>query len=454
MNFPTEFWQHRLDELRAEYHVPGAALGVVADGTLHELASGVLNTATSVEVTPDSVFLSGSTAKIYTAILIMRLVDAGKLDLDAPVIEVLPEFATPDPEATRQITVRHLLSHTGGVTNDFNYDSGRGDDCLARYVEAARSVPLDCKPGTSYSYGSLGYVVLGRIVEILTGTTWDQALDEMLFQPLGLERSMTLPEQALRFRVAMGHTTGSNPEPAPVWDMMPRSAGPYGRVITSAGDVARLATMLLNGGAGPDGVRLLSEEAVAAMQRPQVTSPDKWTMSAESWGLGPALYDWDGITGFGHDGSAITQHSYLRVVPSAGVVVVLLCNGGEFGKLYADLVGELLVETAGVRIPPPFAPPASPLAVDMTALVGTYRRGGVEITISEEDGRARIRYEFIEGMKHFSPPIETDLTAVSPSVFAATGGPSGEDYTPVIFGTLADGTPCVYVSMRATPKVG
>ncbi|WP_063128458.1 serine hydrolase domain-containing protein [Nocardia fusca] len=454
MSFHARHWQHRLDELRAEYHVPGASLAVLAGGALHEMASGMLNTATGVEVTPDSVFLSGSTAKIYTASLIMQLVDAGKLDLDTPVVGVLPEFATPDPEATRQITVRQLLSHTGGVTNDFNHDSGRGDDCLARYVEAARGVPLDCPPGTSYSYGSLGYVVLGRLVETLTGTTWDQALDEMLFQPLGLERSMTLPEQALRFRVAMGHTAGRNPEPAPVWDMMPRSAGPYGRIITSAGDVARLATMFLDGGVTPDGIRLLSEEAVATMQRPQVASPDKWTMSADSWGLGPALYDWNGVTGFGHDGSAVTQHSYLRVVPSAGVVIVLLCNGGEFGKLYADLVGELLAETAGVQMPPPFAPATSPPAVDMTALVGTYRRGGVEITISESDGRARIRYEFIDGMKHYSPPIETDLTAVSPSVFAATGGPSGEDYTPVVFGSLADGTPCVYVSMRATPKVG
>lgn len=454
MSFDVEHWQHRLDEVRAEYHVPGASLAVLTDGTLHELASGVLNTATGVAVTPDSVFLSGSTAKIYTAILIMQLVDAGKLDLDAPVVDVLPEFATPDPEATRLITVRQLLSHTGGVTNDFNYDSGRGDDCLARYVEAARSVPLDCTPGTSYSYGSLGYVVLGRIVETLTGTTWDQALDESLFQPLGLERSMTLPEQALRFRAAMGHTTGRDPEPVPVWDMMPRSAGPYGRVIVSAGDVARVARMLLNGGVTPDGIRLLSEEAVAGMRRPQVASPDKWTMSADSWGLGPALYDWDGVAGFGHDGSAISQHSYLRVVPSAGVIVVLMCNGGEFGKLYADLVGEILAETAGVRMPPPFAPPASPPAVDMTALVGLYRRGGVEITISENGGNARIRYEFIDGMKHYSPPIETDLTAISSSVFAATGGPSGEDYTPVVFGSLADGAPCVYVGMRATPKVG
>lgn len=68
----------------------------------------------------------------------------------APVVSVLPEFGTPDPAATRAITIRQLLSHTGGMTCDFTYDSGRGDDCLAKYVQAARDVALDCPPGTAF----------------------------------------------------------------------------------------------------------------------------------------------------------------------------------------------------------------------------------------------------------------------------------------------------------------
>ncbi|MBU3068126.1 beta-lactamase family protein [Nocardia sp. NEAU-G5] len=453
MTFDLAAWQERLDEMCATYHIPGASLAVLTDGTIHELASGVLNSATGVAVTTDSVFLSGSTAKVYTATLIMQLADAGKLDLDAPVVQILPEFATPDADATQRITIRQLLSHTGGVTNDFNYDSGRGDDCLAKYVAAARTVPLDLPPGTAYSYGSLGYVVLGRIIEVVTGSTWDRALADMIFTPLGLQRSMTLPEQALRFRVAMGHTTGPNPEPASAWDVMPRSAGPYGRVIVSAADMVRLARMHIDGGIASDGTRLLSAEAVTAMQRRQIDTPDKWTMSADGWGLGWALYDWDGITGYGHDGSAVTQHSYLRVVPSAGVAVALLINGGEFTRLYSTLVGRLLTELAGVRMPAPFAPPANPPAVDMQALVGVYQREGVRITVDDSDGPARIRYEFIDGMKGLAPAFETTLTPVSDTVFAATGGPDGEDYTPVVFAITADGTPCVYVSMRATPKI-
>ncbi|MEO3888884.1 serine hydrolase domain-containing protein [Nonomuraea sp. B5E05] len=457
--FDAARWQARLDELRAVHRVPGASLAVLAGGTVHELASGALHRGTGVEVTTDSVFLAGSLAKIYTATLVMQLIDSGDLDLDATVVSVLPEFATPDPEATKTITVRQLLSHTGGMTTDFYYDSGRGDDCLAKYVEAARSVALDVPPGTGFTYGGVGYVVLGRIIEVLTGQTWDQALKDRLFTPLGLEHSMTLPEEALRFRAAMGHmgAPGQDPEPAPAWDLMPRGVAPGARVIVSAGDVARFAKMHLDGGIAADGTRVLSADAVAAMQCRQVDSPDKWTVSADGWGLGWTLHDWNGVFGFGHDGSAVTQHSYLRVIPDAGFAVVLLANGGSFTRLYDDLVRELAAEVAEARMPDAFAPPATLPTVDMTHLVGTYKREGVITTVFQtDDGGPRIRYEFVDDMKDLSPPIESSLVPVSQTidrtVFAASGGPHGEDHIPIVFTTLSNGTPCVYISMRATPK--
>ncbi|MEV4108731.1 serine hydrolase domain-containing protein [Nonomuraea sp. NPDC049695] len=452
-SFYPERWQHRFDELRAAHHVPGATLAVLAGGQVYELASGVLHRGTGVAVSPDSVFLSGSIAKVYTATLVMRLVGEGKLDLDARVVDVLPEFATPDEAATKVITVRQLLSHTGGVTNDFSYDSGRGDDCLARYVEAAREVALDCPPGTAISYGGLGYVVLGRLIEVVTGKTWDQALKDLIFTPLGLERSMTLPEEALAFQAAMSHLgePGQDPDPAPVWDMMPRSAGPAGRIITSSGDMVRFARMHLAGGLAPDGTRVVDAAAVAAMQRREVDVPDKWTVSADGWGLGWTLYDWNGVFGYGHDGAAIGQYAYLRVVPEAGVAVALMTNGGGARQLYSDLFRELLDELAGVRMPEPFGPPAAPPVVDMMPYVGTYKREGVVITISPD----RIRYEFVDGMKDLSPPLEGELIPVSETVFAATGaGPAfSEGYMPVVFSTLPNGSPVCYVGMRATPKV-
>ncbi|MFF0446615.1 serine hydrolase domain-containing protein [Streptomyces sp. NPDC004609] len=450
-------WQARLDELRARHRVPGASLAVLVDGTVHELASGVLHRGTGVEATTDSVFQMGSIAKIYTATLIMRLAESGELDLDAPVVDVLPEFSVAGPEVTRAITTRRLLSHTSGLTCDFTHDSGRGDDCLAQYVEAAKDVALDCPPGTAISYSSVGYNVLGRIVEVVTGKVWDEALRDLLLTPLGVTHTMTLPEEALRFRAAMGHLgePGRDPDPAPSWDMMPRSAGPYGRVIATAGDLARLARMHLNGGVAQDGTRVLSEETVTLMQRRVVDSPDKWTVSADGWGLGWTLYDWGGVRGYGHDGASIGQYGYLRVVPSAGVAVALLTNGGGARELYAALYRELLADVAGVTMPPPFAPPARPPVVDFAPLVGTYRREGVIITVTERDGAGHAVYEFVDGMKDFSEPLEIDLVPVTETVFAGTGvgAAFSEDYMPVVFSTLPDGTGCVYIGMRCGPKV-
>ncbi|WP_306332273.1 serine hydrolase [Streptomyces sp. KL118A] len=455
--FELARWQARFDELRAAHHVPGAALAVLVDGELHELASGVLHRGTGAAVTTDSVFQSGSIAKVYTATLIMRLADAGELDLDAPVKGILPEFEAADPEATHSITTRQLLSHTSGLTCDFTYDAGRGDDCLARYVEAARGVAMDCRPGTAVSYSSLGYNVLGRIIEVLTGQTWDQALKDRLFTPLGLERSMTLPEEALAYRVAMSHLgePGQDPDPAPAWDLMPRSAGPYGRVLVSAGDVARLARLHLDGGTAPDGTRLLTAGTVEEMRRRVVDVPDKWTVSADGWGLGWTLYDWDGVAGYGHDGAAIGQYGYLRVVPGAGVAVALLTNGGGARELYGALFRELLGELAGVRMPAPFEPPAQAPEVDFSRYVGTYERAGVVITVFERDGAPHLVYEFVDGMKDFSPPLDVDLYAVTETAFAGTGaGPSfSEGYMPVVFSTLGDGTECCYIGMRVAPKV-
>ena len=106
-------------------------------------------------------------------------------------------------------------------------------------------------------------------------------------------------------------------------------------------------------------------------------------------------------------------------------------------------------------MPEPFAPAADLPAVDITPFVGTYRREGVAITVTDHDGTAHLVYEFVDGMKDLAPPLEMDLVPVSPTVFAGSGGGSSfsEDWMPVVFSTLADGTECCYIGMRAAPKI-
>ncbi|WP_218040171.1 hypothetical protein [Actinomadura sp. WMMB 499] len=116
---------------------------------------------------------------------------------------------------------------------------------------------------------------------------------------------------------------------------------------------------------------------------------------------------------------------------------------------------ELLAELADVTMPPAFAPPATPADVDFTPFIGTHKREGVLITASVRDGRPRLVYEFVDGMKDFSPPLDITLIPVSPTVFAGTGvgAAFSEDYMPVVFATPAGDVPAVYIGMRAAPKV-
>lgn len=177
---------------------------------------------------------------------------------------------------------------------------------------------------------------------------------------------------------------------------------------------------------------------------------DKWTFNSDGWGLGWALYDWDGVFGFGHDGATIGQYGFLRVAPEAGVAIVLLTNGGGAQQLYTSLFQELLDELVGVRIPDSFAPPRKPISVDFKRFIGTYRREGIVISITERDNRAHFVGKFVDGMKGFAPPLETNLVPVSDTVFAAS---FGENWLPVVFSTLPDGTEYVLLGMRVAQKI-
>ncbi|KOG86020.1 beta-lactamase, partial [Streptomyces varsoviensis] len=192
---------------------------------------------------------------------------------------VLPELRLADPAATQKLTMRHLLTHTSGIDGDIFTDTGRGDDCLERYTElladAAQNHPL----GATFSYCNSGFSLAGRVIEKLTGLTWDRALRERLCTPLGLTSASTLPEEALLLRAAVGHVAegGADPAPAEIWGL-PRSAGPAGLITAGTADVLAFARLHLTGGLGPDGERLLSARSAAAMAAHQTGLPDRDTL--------------------------------------------------------------------------------------------------------------------------------------------------------------------------------
>ena len=249
-------------------------------------ASGILNLDTGVEATADSLFQIGSITKVWTATVVMQLVEEGRVELDAPVRRYLPEFRVADEDVSASVTVRHLLTHTSGIDGDHFADTGRGDDALAAYVESCAAVTQVHPLGATMSYCNTGFSILGRIVEVVTDAVWDEAIRTRLAEPLELTHTATLAEDVLRFRAAIGHIEppGHERRTAPMWGL-PRSAGPAGGICSTASDLLGFAALHL-GGASPSGDRLLRDDSLAAMREPLAVVPSGIGPFPPRWGLG------------------------------------------------------------------------------------------------------------------------------------------------------------------------
>jgi CubicO group peptidase (beta-lactamase class C family) len=382
----------RLTTVAQEGRVPGATVAVLAGDEVIEAATGVLSTATGVETTTDSVFQIGSVTKLWTATLVMQLVDDGLLDLDKPVQSVVPEFRVVDADASAAITTRQLLSHVAGFEGDLFTDTGRNDDCVEKYLAHVAELGQLFTPGERFSYNNAGYIVLGRIVEVLRGAPYNAVLRDRLFGPLALQHTATHADEAILHRAAVGHVSpepDTDPVPAPIWSLAPSNAPAGSMLAMSARDLLRFVQMHLADGKAADGTTVLSAESAAAMRTRAVELPFLGMMG-DAWGLGFELFDLDGGFTIGHDGGTIGQAAFLRIVPEAGVAVALLTNGGNPFPLYREVVGSVLAEVAGVRLPEMPTPPQQRLPIDdADRFVGTYE-ALVTSNVVDVDGDGRM----------------------------------------------------------------
>ncbi|MFB6726176.1 serine hydrolase domain-containing protein [Kribbella sp. NPDC056345] len=385
-------WSARLSELAEAAAVPGAVLGIWAGGETTITPYGVLNVATGVPTTADSLFHLGSISKAWTATMIVQLADEGRFELDDTVVKVLPE-APIDP----RITVRHLLTHTSGIDGDVFTDTGRGDDCVERYVALLAGVPLLFDPGAAYSYCNAGFVILGRIIEVLDERTWDESLRARLIDPLGLTKTVTLPEEAILHLAAVGHRDVDG-VPVKTWQL-PRSIGPAGTIASTAADLLTFARSHLT-------------DRYLAMREPQ--GIDTGGSGGFDVGLTWRLYDWGGHQLFGHDGATISQLAYLRIDPAAEVIVCLLTNSGNGNALFEPLATEVFTHLTGAAHPTP--PQPLDLPTD-DRHVGRYERASVRLDVVRRDGRLWAHYQATGDRLAFAenPVTEFELFPTEPA---------------------------------------
>ena len=412
--------------------LPGAAVAVLRDGEVIEAAAGVLNVRTRVEATTDSLFQIGSITKVYTATLVMQLVDAGLVDLDSPARRYVPDFRVADAAATDAITVRHLLTHTSGFDGgDYFFDGGRGDDTLERYVAALADLTQITPPGAMWSYNNAGFSVLGHLVELVTGQVWDDALRTRLLEPAGLTHSMTLPEDVLRFRAAAGHKLGDDGAPELVSGSLSRSAGPAGLVCASAADVVAFARLHLEDGRG-----VLSPAGVKAMQQEQATM---YGATDTAFGLGWLLRDVEGtgdrVRTIGHNGGTLGQLAFLTAFPEQGVAIALLTNGPTGAAVWQEVAEHVTAELGLPSLKPVLpTPPAAPPALDLSKYVGRYERRAVHTTLAVEDDHLTMSMDYVGIEYDLKPPPPMALTPIDAETFVVLG----PDGSPVMSIQLLD----------------
>ena len=385
--------QQLLDHTLAEYGVPGAATGVVRvhdDGTLDTdcVWSGITSQTTGYPVIADTLFQIGSISKIFTTMLAMQLIDEGHLGLDTRVREILPEFQVRGaPDVTQGCTVRHLMCHVSGIEGDaFPDDLGRGDDCVDAYVRYIGTFPARSALDGPLSYSNGAFVVLGRIVEVLRGMTWDEAIRKYIAQPAGFAHTWTLPEDVLRFSSALGHNravaTDQRTFPAPVapssvWNL-PRSSGPCGQVSASIGDLMGFVSVFLRGGVAPNGVRLLSERSVELMTSEQVSLRDQGITNI-GWALGWQLPNWGTEPAFGHGGATEGQRANVVVFPNRRFAIITLTNADAGTQMSAHIARAVARREAGIAPPPKIVVNDDPMTPrEIMDFTGTYAREGEE----------------------------------------------------------------------------
>ena len=365
-----------------ELGVPGVAVGVDHGGERDIVTYGVTSVDRGRPVDEATLFQIGSTAKTFTATAIMVLVEQKLIDLDQPVRRYLPELRLRDAGTAETLTVGQLLNHTAGWDGgDAWTDTGEGDDALECAVALLADLPQQFAPGTGASYNNAAFVLAGRVVEKVTGETYERALARLILDPLGLRQTMTSLNEIMTRPFALGHRThGSTDGTLSVcrpWSD-PRGYLPAGaRLASSLADQLAWARFQLGDGRAPDGTRLLSEHRLRAMHAP-TTSHE--LLPGVRVGIGWMLREIDGVRLVEHHGDVSGQHSTVTVVPERDFAIVVLTNSSPDGRELAERIVRRTLETRlGLveRTPEPLVLGPDELA----PYAGTYRTDGIELRI-------------------------------------------------------------------------
>ena len=318
---------------RRQLRIPGLAIAIVqGHETIYQRGLG--EAAPGRPVTPATPFILGSLSKSFTALAVMQLVEAGKLDLDGCVQHYIPWFQMHD-RAVSSITIRHVLTHTSGISRYAGRVllSGRGGKTREQSVRELSKVELSHPIGSHFEYSNTNYLIAGLLIESVSGMPYEDYIQEHIFHPLEMTSSFTLEQEARDHGMAQGYRWWFG-KPVPFDAPYLQNALPAAYIIASAADMSRYLTMCLD--AGVSGGSLLSPQGFAEMFRPQVSVP----VRNSSYGLGWRIEHIGNEPIVRHGGEVTNFRADMVLVPGQhlGVIVLSNCNNGLIAQLGLDQI--------------------------------------------------------------------------------------------------------------------
>lgn len=334
-----------VEALMAKHHLPGVSVGIYNAGEIICDGFGVTSVDNPLPVTNKTLHQIGSITKTFTCTAIMRLVEMGKIELDAPVRSYLPRFKVCDEEASAKATIRNLLTHTSGWLGDFFIDTGSGEDAGAKYAERMAELEQISPLGSQFSYNNSGFYLLGHLVALITEKPFEEALAELVLEPLQLENCYLRPADVMVHRFAVGHRVQEGgASVAKPW-ALPRAVYPAGGIVTNVDELLKYAALHMGDGKAPDGEQILSADSIAMMQTPQARV---WG-DEETVGLSWFIDFEQGTKIVSHGGGTVGQITRLEFLPHHDLAYAILTNANSGDHVIRSTRKWILKEYAGIE---------------------------------------------------------------------------------------------------------
>lgn len=326
--------------------IPGLAIGLCHGGTEYTAGLGVTSIDNPTPVTGDTLFQIASISKTFLGTAIMRLVDAGKIGLDVPLRKYLPELKLKDKKVTEQVTMRHLLTHTGGWHGDYFNDFGGGDDAVQKMVKSMADLPQITPLGKFWSYNNSGFYLAAGVIEKVTGKPFETAIKELVFDPLGLKMTFYSAREVMMHSFAAGHNVIKKKTRVARPYGQGRATSPAGGIITTSKDLLRYARFHMGDGSHK-GIRLVSRAGLRQMHTPRLPAAEGKEMALVWFITNPGDYK-----ALSHTGSINGQMSSLTIIPERNFALTVFTNSDHGRDVCAEITNAALKEYFGIKPEP------------------------------------------------------------------------------------------------------